>query len=80
MAAELARDKIRDFVTENAGDADIAEDQDIFQTGLVNSLFAMQLVLFIEKDFQIKVEDDDLDISNFNSIGAMADFVARKTA
>jgi phosphopantetheine binding protein len=44
-----------------------------------NSLLAMQLVAFVEKEFGLAVEDEDLDLDNFRSIRAIADFVARKT-
>ncbi len=57
----------------------ITDDQNLFKSGLLNSLFAMQLVMFIEKEFHMKVENEDLDIENFNSVDAIAGFVARKT-
>jgi acyl carrier protein len=78
MSAEQIRDKIRQFLAQSAVDSEVADDQDIFASGLVNSLFAMQLVLFIEKEFETKVEDEDLDISNFNTVAAMVGFVGRK--
>ena len=40
----------------------------------------MQLVLFVEKEFQLRVGDDDLVIENFNSINAISALVARKQA
>jgi acyl carrier protein len=46
----------------------------------VNSLFAVQLMNFIEKKFAIEMDVDDLDIENFKSLNATASFVARKTA
>jgi acyl carrier protein len=56
----------------------LQDDDDIFALGLINSLFAMQMVLWVEKEFGIKVEDEDLDIENFNTINALAGFVERK--
>ena len=50
----------------------------LFETGIVNSLFAVQLMTFIEKTFQIEVGMDDLDIENFKSINATAAFVMKK--
>lgn len=54
-------------------------DEDIFAAGYVNSLFALQLVTFVEKAFNLQVEDDDLDIANFRSVAAIDLFVQRKT-
>lgn len=65
----------RFFNTEN-----LRDDDDIFQLGFVNSMFAMQLVAFMEKEFGIAVEDEDLDIENFNSVNALARFAERKAA
>jgi acyl carrier protein len=58
----------------------VTDRDDIFALGFVNSLFAMQLVMFIEKEFGITVEDEDLDIQNFNTVEAIANLVERKRA
>jgi acyl carrier protein len=57
---------------------DLGEEDRIFESGRVNSLFAMQLVLFVEKEFGISVTNEDLEIANFESIGSIARLVARK--
>lgn len=59
---------------------DLKDDDDIFALGFVNSLFAMQLVMFVEKEFNMTVEDDDLNIDNFRSLNAIARLVASKNA
>jgi acyl carrier protein len=58
---------------------DLGDDEDIFALGFVNSLFTMQLALFVEQAFGISVERDDLDIDNFRTINAIARFVERKS-
>ena len=70
--------KIRQFLAQHFRDYDLQDDEDIFALGFVNSLFAMQLVMFVEEEFGIIVEDDDLDIDNFRTIDAIADLVQRK--
>ena len=69
--------KLRDFFAKFI-EEDVDNDTDIFRSGLINSLFAMQLVLFIEKEFHLKVEQDDLDIENFKSIYAITNFIQTK--
>jgi acyl carrier protein len=59
---------------------DVEDDEDLFASGLVNSLFAMQLVLFVEKEFNIQVENQDLDIANFRSVNAITSFIQNKIA
>ncbi|GCE51348.1 acyl carrier protein [Thermosporothrix hazakensis] len=77
---ETIKEKIRLFLHRHVAQAGLDDDQDIFAQGFVNSLFAMQLVLFVEKEFEISIEDDDLDIDNFRSVNAIAQLVARKKA
>jgi len=71
------RAHIQRFIRGRFPGAELADDQDIFSLGFVNSLFAMELVLFIEKHFGIRIPNDDLDIANFRSVGAMSTLVAR---
>lgn len=56
----------------------VGDDDDIFERGIVNSLFAMQLVMFVEREFSIVAERQDLDIRNFCSVAALAAFVEAK--
>ena len=58
----------------------VQDDEDIFASGLVDSLFAMQLVLFVEGEFSIRIEREDLDLKNFRTIDALARLVDRKTS
>jgi len=71
--------KTRAFLAKFFQNLDLQDDQDIFAMGFVNSLFAMQLVLFVESEFGISVENEDLDIDNFKSINAMVNLIERKT-
>ena len=57
---------------------EVDRDADVFALGLVDSLFAMQLVVFVESAFGIVVEHTDLDIDNFRSISALGAFVNHK--
>lgn len=71
--------KIRTFLSGSFETNNLADKDDVFALGLINSLFAMQLVLNIEREFNITVEDQDLDINNFNTIDNIAAFVSRKS-
>ena len=75
---EDPKPKIRAFLAKYVRDVDLADDDDIFQIGLLNSMFAMQLVLFVENDFGIEVGNEDLEFDNFRSVGALAALIDRK--
>ncbi|GAA2909551.1 hypothetical protein GCM10010517_75980 [Streptosporangium fragile] len=50
---------------------------DLFESGTVTSLFAMELVVHIEQTFGVTIEGDDLNLENFRTVGAMSDMVSR---
>jgi acyl carrier protein len=58
----------------------LREDEDFFQTGFVSSLFAIQLVNFVEHEFDLSVENEDLKLDNFHTINALCGFIERKLA
>ncbi|MFC2169925.1 acyl carrier protein [Acidobacteriota bacterium] len=74
--------KIREFVKKNLvvfEDYVFLKDEDnIFEQGFVDSLFALQLVSFIESEFKIELNNEDLDITNFNSIQNLTALVESK--
>lgn len=73
-----ARTKIRAFLGKFIPEQDFADGDEIFAMGLVNSLMAMQLVLFLEKDFAVKFANQDLTLKNFGSVDAMTDLLVRR--
>ena len=76
------RDKIREMVESNLNifqsDVTFTDDDNIFRKGFVDSLFAVQLIAYLEQEFRIKVSNKDLDINNFHSVSKMVSFVERK--
>jgi methoxymalonate biosynthesis acyl carrier protein len=72
------RETVRHFVLGSTAITQLNDDENLFELGIVNSLFAVQLMTFIEKTFQIEVGIDDLDMENFKSIKATTAFVLRK--
>ncbi len=75
---KLPGDIIRNYILENISIPALDDDFDIFEAGIVNSLFAIELMTFLEKAFNIKVTMDDLDMENFKSVNATSQFVQRK--
>jgi acyl carrier protein len=71
---------VRDFINNAINIDGLGDDENLFETGIVNSLFAVQLTTFVEKQFGIEVGMDDLDVENFKSVSATAAFVARKSS
>lgn len=78
MASESTKSPIRDFMSRSFAGRALADDSDIFELGFGNSMFAIQLVTFVEGQFDIEVDGTDLDMANFKSINAVATFVQSK--
>lgn len=78
QTAAPLKEQLREFLAEASGIPGINDDTELFSTGIVNSLFAIQLMMYIEKTFNIPIAMDDLDFDNFSSINAIANFVESK--
>ena len=72
------KEKIREFLGRYFEDRDVKDNDNIFELWLVNSLFAMQLVNFVEQEFDITVENEDLDLDNFKDINSILSLVESK--
>ena len=59
------------------GRTEVTEDQDLFATGLVTSLFAMELVVHIEQTFDVEIGGSDLQMENFRTVGRMSALITR---
>lgn len=78
MERDQVKAKVRPFIERFIGGEELRETDNIFEMGYVNSMFAMQLVQFVETEFGIAVENDDLNLDNFNTVEHITDFVLRK--
>src|SRR6266481_4189948 len=72
------KETVRNFILSSINLPDLKDDDNLFESGIVNSLFAVQLMTFIEKTFAIEVGIDDLETENFKSLNATTAFVLEK--
>jgi methoxymalonate biosynthesis acyl carrier protein len=72
------KETVKRFILSSINFTQLDDDDNLFESGIVNSLFAVQLMTFIEKTFAIEVGMDDLDIENFKSLNATTAFVLKK--
>lgn len=70
---------IKKFILRFIGNYDLKDDENIFENKLVNSLFAMQLVAFIEKEFDIVLDNTDFAMDNFKDINSIASLIELKS-
>jgi acyl carrier protein len=72
------KESIRRFILSSIAIPHLKDDDDLFESGIVNSLFAVQLMTYVEKAFSIEVDMEDLDIENFKSLNATTAFILKK--
>lgn len=78
------KNNIRKFISANlillGEEEEIVYDDndDIFKMGFVNSLFAMKLLNYVENEFEITVDNEDININNFSSINKIIALVNKK--
>jgi methoxymalonate biosynthesis acyl carrier protein len=75
--SDTTSERILGFVTDRFPQAEITESEDIFSLGYINSLFAMELVMFVEKTFAVTIPNDELRIDNFRTTRTMTELVTR---
>jgi acyl carrier protein len=57
----------------------VLEDSDqLIEHGVIDSLGILDVVAFLESEFNVVVEDDELVPENFQSISRIAEYVERK--
>jgi len=74
------KQKIRTFLSKHIQNNNFQDDDHLFESGYVNSLLAIELVLFVESEFSMKVGNQDLNLDNFKSVSAIAQLIERKVA
>jgi acyl carrier protein len=74
--------RVRNFIAENllySSDGYPHSDETSFlESGVVDSMGIMELVMFIEKDFSIEIEDYEVIPDNFDSVSNVGSYVRRK--
>lgn len=79
ITAEVIDEALLGFLTERIK-TDVAPDQDLFASGLVSSMFAMQLVVHLEESYDIAIIGPELKLDNFRTVQAMTSLVLRLRA
>lgn len=77
----MITEQLRNFISETTftDKEKIKEDTLVFKEGIFDSLGFLSLISFVEEELEIEVADEELLEENFESINAIAAFVARKT-
>ena len=82
VTVETIEEKIKAYLAAAClitfGEGGVDNDTDLFQTGLIDSYGFVELVVFLEREFAIKVTDDDLVSVPFNTVNELVGYVGEK--
>jgi acyl carrier protein len=53
----------------------IADSDNLLESGVIDSLGVLELVTFLQSEFALQVDDDELTPENFESVDSIARFV-----
>lgn len=76
----LVTDKVKAYVLEEtfADGGKIDNETMVFKEGYFDSMGFVKLVSYLENEFRIRITDEDLVETNFESINAISNFVSKK--
>lgn len=75
-----AKTKIRAYLSRSLRGRALGDEEDIFALGLVHSLFAMQIVLFVEREFDVELDPEQIALTELRSVDCIfAAVKARKS-
>lgn len=80
MTQSQVADRTRTFIRESflyaRPDFTLDDDADLLTAGIVDSMGVMELIEFLEREFHIKIPDDDITEENLGTVSAIARYVA----
>lgn len=59
-------------------DGGLEATEDLLGTGILDSLGMMRLIAFLEEEFKIKIEPEDMLIENFMTVSHINDYLLNK--
>lgn len=75
-------EEVREFIFENflfgQDDQVLNNDDSLLDNGIIDSTGVLELIAFLEQQFQITVEDMELVPENLDSVNRLTGFIQRK--
>ncbi len=80
MEKSVIIEKVHNYIVKESftEKSDIQTETLIFENNLLDSMGFLFLIDFLREEFNIEVEDDELNNDNFKSIMSISDFVSAK--
>jgi D-alanine--poly(phosphoribitol) ligase subunit 2 len=76
MPNQILYDQIATFFSERLNLIIASPTEDLFETGVLDSMAFVDLVLHLEQQFDVRIAADELEPDNFRSVAKIVGFVA----
>lgn len=77
------KEKIKNFISDNFMvelDNNLSDDDSLLDKGIIDSTGVLELILFIEENFKIKIKDEEIVPENLDSFNKIDMFLSKKLA
>jgi acyl carrier protein len=78
------KDRIRNFIIETflfgSSESALGDDDSFLESGIIDSTGVLELVSYVEEEFEIEVKDEELVPENFDSLNKLVGYIERKKA
>ena len=73
--------KLRDFITKEIlqqPGRNLAEDQKLISSGLIDSLSLVDISIFVEDEFQVTIDDTELNADTFDTLNELKEIIVSR--
>lgn len=73
-------EKIRSFIVENflfGEDTDLNDDTSFLDDGIIDSTGVLELIEYLEEEFEITIKDEDMVPENLDSLNNLKQFIGK---
>ncbi len=71
---------LEDNVLLDSEDEKISDDDSFMENGIIDSTGILELVSYIEEEFEFEVADEELVPDNFDSVNKLTEYINRKAS
>ena len=75
------QNEIREYLnahTPQANDMQFSDNESLLAAGIIDSMSMVGLISFLEQEFGIQIDEDDMTPEHFDSINAIAEYIRQK--
>ncbi len=82
MTTESIENNVAGYIAENIlfsrNGYPYPKDASFLENGIIDSMNVLELVMFVEEKFKVKVEDSEIVPDNFDSVSKLASYITSK--